>query len=322
LSNGITRDNLQCFNSHNNIAKKQEINGFSNNNSLENMNLNEKSLFNNDDMSNYINHDQFFTKNLHQTLKSILPNANISFGNFTNNINSNKSFQFNNSFQVPVQISNSESSINNQWPEDPAIVSLTDKFNSIANGSGFCSNGNEFLLNKNQNNFVGSLSSNNNFNKNINKLNSVFENQKLNNNQQQPHLNFFSNNHTTLNSESQLSENANSQYFNKFLEETNNMNFNKISTNCLNNINNNAIKPQLNTNSSETLNQQLNLLKNLNTFSNSNSNFGNPLHLMGQNNQFTLLNATTNNNNLSLQQQFFMQQLAANLSANNKMSNE
>ncbi len=73
-----------------------------------------------------------FSKNLHNTLKSILPNANISFGYN----NGNNSTIANNNY-VNSNNLNSLPNLNNKnelcWPDDPAIISSFTE-NSLLNG--------------------------------------------------------------------------------------------------------------------------------------------------------------------------------------------
>jgi hypothetical protein len=121
---------------------------------------------------------------LTRTLRSILPHANISFGppssnnsnNNNNNNNSSKNFPLlssstNNGNGITAN-SNSNghsSNTNNYWPDDPAIVSLTDGLQAISN-MGTTNNVNDFRNTLNgYTNFLASLNNSNN-NKNLLKL--------------------------------------------------------------------------------------------------------------------------------------------------------
>jgi hypothetical protein len=288
-------------------------------------------------------HEQSFTNKLHKTLKSILPNANISFGNYNNNDNNNKNNNINNNNNKPYQLINSyttsnlkETDTNYLWPDDPAIVSLTDRFdlnsniNNLANLGSLLGISNvqysnylnhDLSINKNHNNSSFSTNFYNTFSNNVStKCNS--------NNIDQ---------HSIINGEknfNQISSNDknNNQHINKFLDETGNKSLTNFNTNS--NITNCKMKKELEIHDKELLDanksQQFHNIKNLNTNLCSNNinniNRQNDIFLnYCENNTYAFSNQANNTNtvnNLSLQQQMFIQQLTANLSSNKKMSNE
>jgi hypothetical protein len=240
-----------------------------------------------------------FSKNLHKTLKSILPNANISFGavNGNANANANANFHMGNPNRNSLNFNNMNG--NNFWPDDPAIVSLTDRSHLMQNGaqSQFQSL-NDFQMANNANNggnrAISPLSNNKNTINNMKmgqRVNNLInQNQKLNENStadqmlnsHQYLLQNFSNGNSSANGKSGADENLNvnlaqhAPFLYRFNSSFNN--------DAHNNNNNNS------------------LLSN------------------GLNDQFSLLNqensiANLNLASLTLQQQFFMQQLSTNYSS-------
>ena len=304
---------------------------------IQNSYQNGTHQFNNivDENSPLIQND---TLNLHKTLKSILPHANISFGtnnniNINNNSNLNANFLANNFLtnknmqpfsnglgenRMPLQ----QQDQRNFWPDDPAIVSLTDRSHSLLNGNfnglnngGLGKSFNELqyqLANNNNNNsnrslspsFLNTLSSiNNNANKNQSSINALKLNQQRLNGEQQQQQQQFLNNQYFQNFNNKLDDNLNNlaQPFLNRLQSFNNLN-------------------GLNTNNNENINTN-----------NNNNNNGYPTNLFSTSlltdqlsqlvvNQDNGMN-TLNMASLSLHQQFLMQQLTANFAAK-KMQSE
>jgi hypothetical protein len=320
-----TADNNISFKNNlntNQIEITVERNNVIGDNYDENINLTENNTFTVDSID-----DHSFTNRLHKTLKSILPNANISFGNYNNN---NKPYQSINS----VPTSNFKVNDGNfLWSDDPAIVSLTDRFdsdsniNNLANLGSFLgisgiqySNylGEDVILNKNDSSstyFYNTFSNNFSQKKNSNNIDE-----------------YSINNGENISNEISNDNNNNNNHINKFQDEVENKHL--VNMNKNSNRNTSILKKELELYENELLdankNTQFNIIKSLSTnlCSNNNSiNSQNDLFFnYCENNSYAFNNQSNNissvNNNLSLQQQMFIQQLTANLSSNKKMPNE
>ncbi len=235
-----------------------------------------------------------------------------------NNFMTNKNMQpFSNGLgenRMPLQ----QQDQRNFWPDDPAIVSLTDRSHSLLNGNfnglnngglGKSFNELQYQLANNNNrslspSFLNTLSSiNNNANKNQSNINALKLNQqRLNGEQQQQQQQQFLNNQYFQNFNNKLDDNLNNlaQPFLNRLQSFNNLN-------------------GLNTNNNE----------NINTNNNNNNGYPNNLFstslltdqlsqlVVNQDNGMNTLNMAS----LSLHQQFLMQQLTANFAAK-KMQSE
>ena len=298
---------------------------------IQNSYQNGTHQFNNivDENSPLIQND---TLNLHKTLKSILPHANISFGTNNNiNINNNSNLNANllaNNFltnknmqpfsnglgenRMPLQ----QQDQRNFWPDDPAIVSLTDRSHSLSNGNfnglnngglGKSFNELQYQLANNNNNrslspsFLNTLSSiNNNANKNQSSINALKLNQQRLNGEQQQQQQQFLNNQYFQNFNNKLDDNLNNlaQPFLNRLQSFNNLNGLNTNNNENINTNNNNGYPN-NLFSTSLLTDQLSQL------------------VVNQDNGMNTLNMAS----LSLHQQFLMQQLTANFAAK-KMQSE
>ena len=82
-----------------------------------------------------------FPKNLQDTLRSIFPNAHISFGAANSSTNNAKPSTFgnnsssnNNKTQFASGLNNEKGAKKSCWPDDPAIVSLNNGFSKDLNG--------------------------------------------------------------------------------------------------------------------------------------------------------------------------------------------
>ncbi len=228
----------------------------------------------------------------------------------------NKNMQFTNGLsenRMPSQ----QQDQRNFWPDDPAIVSLTDRSHSLANGNfnglnngvGLGKSFNELqyqLANNNNNNrslspsFLNTLSSlNNNNNKNQSNINSLKLNQPRLNGEQQQQLQQqqqqFLNNQYFQNFNNKLDDNLNNlaQPFLNRLQSFNNLNGLNTNSNDNNTSNNNNNGYPNNLFSTNLLNDQLSQL------------------VVNQDNGINTLNMAS----LSLHQQFLMQQLTANFAA-------
>ena len=288
-----------------------------------------------DENNSFIQND---TLNLHKTLKSILPHANISFGNSSNNIaaNSNtnllpnnyhannltnKNMQFNglHDSRMPLQQQQQQQQAPLQqqqqhqqdqrsfWPDDPAIVSLTDRshpllngtFNGLNGGIGNSFNELQYQLANNRSlspSFLNNFANMNNINNKNQPLNNLKLSQRINGEQQQQQ-------------HQQQQPFLNNQYFSNFnkLDDLNNLaqpllyrlhsfnnNLNGLNTNESNNTNNNNNSNANNLFATSLINEQLSQL--VNNQDNSNS-------------------ISLNMASLSLHQQFLLQQLTTNFAA-------
>lgn len=247
-----------------------------------------------------------FSKNLHKTLKSILPNANISFG--ATNANTNYQANMANANRNSLNFNNTNG--NNFWPDDPAIVSLTDRSHLLQNGN-LINGASQF---QSLNDFhLANGSSNNTSSNNGNRAVSPLSNNKntINNMKLNQRAGLVNN---LINQSQKLNENSADQLLNSHQY-------------LLQNFNNNSVNGKPVT-ADENLNLNLAqytpfLYRFQSSFNNDSNNNTNSLLSNGLNDQLSLLNQETNlanlNNlnlaSLTLQQQFFMQQLSANFSA-------
>jgi len=314
----ITAENSNSFRNNINTSQNElsaERNNLKRDNIHESANLSENKKPTVGSMN-----DHSFANRLHKTLKSILPNANISFGNYNN---SNKPYQAINS------VASSNFRINDGkylWSDDPAIVSLTDKFDSNSNINNLVnflginniqySNylGDDILLNKND------TSSTYFYN--------TYSNSFCPNNTDQ----YSDINGENVSNEISNNDKNNNHPINKFQDESDNILPNSLNKNS--NINTCLLKKDSEPNENELLdvnrNSQFNFIKNLNTNICSNNNIVNSQNDMFfnycENNSYAIYNHSNNtnslNNNLSLQQHMFIQQLTANLTSNNKLPTE
>jgi hypothetical protein len=298
---------------------KQDLSDLSIQNSFHQQNghsshqFNNLLLNNNDENNSLMQSD---TLNLHKTLKSILPHANISFGNNNNatNTNNNNFHAKNNSntlqFNSPSSSTENRMSQhhnnnnNNFWPDDPAIVSLTDRSHNFANGltNSFSDLQYQLVNNNNNNNSNGSVSPS---------LFSALSNISNKNQATINHLKLQNARFQQQNAEQQQQQQfLNNQYFQNF----NNNNkiddtllyrlqtFNHTGLNGLNDASslNNIQSGQSSLFSTSLINDQLS-------------------HLINQDaNGMNSLNMAS----LNLHQQFLMQQLTTNFAAKQKLPSE
>jgi hypothetical protein len=191
-----------------------------------------------------------FSKNLHNTLKSILPNANISFGYNDNammsNVNLNNT-NVNNSCSISTNINNSSTVKNSNndifWPDDPAIISsFTD--NSFYNG-----------INSHYPSFKDNLSYP--FNNQLD--NDLYQERKINDNQLNNYIqNYNQGNNIRLNDSDVKSEQNNLNYLGNIENSCNQLS----SANNLKLYNENLQHNESNT-TEQALIQQLQALKNI-----------------------------------------------------------
>ena len=324
-NNFESNDNLISMNSNNinYILSKEEKKYPSDNNSLSIDNKSEKKYQSNF-LESYIGLGSGDSNNSYFKRISIDNNKNE-----LQIISLNKSFTILNTERLILK----ENEVNQLWPDDPAIVSLTDRFNSNSTITNLSSLGSllgnsnihysnylnqSLLVNKNQNDSPLSTNFYNSYSGIGRKTNSNDLNHSINNSEKNS-------------KEISSNDKNNNQHINKFLDETENKSHINMHKNF--NTNTSVMKKemQINENENEILevnkNQQINIIKNLNAnLCTANVNNHNDLFFnYGADNPYGFLNQSNNMNpvnNLSLQQQLFIQQLTSNLSCNKKLSTE